>query len=76
MTKTKQTARRGSAAKGGRPKAVSTLARPDYGGKQTRSQGGKRIPAPKPHWYRPGTVALCEIRKYQKSTELLIQIAI
>lgn len=29
--------------------------------------------ARKPHRYRPGTVALREIRKYQKSTELLIQ---
>jgi hypothetical protein len=27
----------------------------------------------KPHRYRPGTVALREIRKYQKSTELLIK---
>jgi histone H3 len=27
----------------------------------------------KPHRYRPGTVALREIRKYQKSTELLIR---
>lgn len=26
----------------------------------------------KPHRYRPGTVALREIRQYQKSTELLI----
>ncbi len=26
----------------------------------------------RPHRYRPGTVALREIRKYQKSTELLI----
>ena len=26
-----------------------------------------------PHRYRPGTVALREIRKYQKSTELLIR---
>jgi histone H3 len=29
----------------------------------------------KPHRYRPGTVALREIRHYQKSTELLIQKA-
>jgi histone H3 len=29
----------------------------------------------KPHCYRSGTVALCEIRKYQKSTELLIRKA-
>ena len=27
----------------------------------------------KPHRYRPGTVALREIRKYQKTTELLIR---
>jgi histone H3 len=30
-------------------------------------------PARKPHRYRPGTVALQEIRRYQKSTELLIR---
>ncbi len=29
----------------------------------------------KPHHYRPGTVALREIRKYQMSTELLIRKA-
>ena len=29
-------------------------------------------PLKKPHCYRPGTVALREIRRYQKSTELLI----
>jgi histone H3/H4 len=29
----------------------------------------------KPHRYRPGTVALREIRKYQKSTELLLRKA-
>ena len=27
----------------------------------------------KPYWYRPGTVALWEIRRYHKSTELLIR---
>ena len=27
----------------------------------------------KPHRYRPGTVALREIRKYQKSTDLLLR---
>jgi histone H3/H4 len=32
-------------------------------------QGGVK----KPHRFRPGTVALREIRKYQKSTELLIR---
>jgi histone H3/H4 len=29
----------------------------------------------KPHRFRPGTVALREIRKYQKSTDLLIRKA-
>ncbi|CAG2108610.1 unnamed protein product [Medioppia subpectinata] len=31
------------------------------------------LPVKKPHRYRPGTVALREIRRYQKSTELLIR---
>ena len=35
-----------------------------------RQQGGQQK---KPHRYRPGTVALREIRRYQKSTELLIR---
>ena len=40
--------------------------------------GGKTLPAsqqgkPKPQRYRPGTVALREIRHYQKLTELLIR---
>ena len=38
------------------------------GGKEPRTGG-------KPRRYRPGTVALREIRRYQKSTELLIRMA-
>lgn len=38
---------------------------------QKRSEPGGGVK--KPHRYRPGTVALREIRKYQKSTELLIR---
>uniref|UniRef100_A0A667W8S1 H3 clustered histone 10 n=1 Tax=Myripristis murdjan TaxID=586833 RepID=A0A667W8S1_9TELE len=34
---------------------------------------GPRTAGPKTHRYRPGTVALREIRRYQKSTELLIR---
>ena len=34
-----------------------------------QSTGGVK----KPHRFRPGTVALREIRRYQKSTELLIR---
>lgn len=36
---------------------------------QTTATGGVK----KPHRFRPGTVALREIRRYQKSTELLIR---
>jgi histone H3 len=53
------------------------------GGKAPRKQlatKSDRKPAPlaiggvkKPHRYKPGTVALREIRKYQKSTDLLIR---
>ena len=47
-------------------------------GKQPRAAAGRggngSGPGPaKPHRYRPGTVALREIRRYQKSTELLIR---
>ena len=38
------------------------------GNKKKGKAGGK-----KPHRYRPGTVALREIRRYQKSTDLLIK---
>ena len=47
--------------------------------KGKKAQGGRKtLPASqkgtqKPHRYRPGTVALREIRRYQKSTELLIR---
>jgi histone H3 len=37
--------------------------------RKQRSVGGVK----KPHRYRPGTVALREIRKYQKSTDLLVR---
>lgn len=33
------------------------------------------LPAERPHRFRPGTVALREIRKYQRSTALLIRKA-
>ncbi|RUO96623.1 hypothetical protein BC936DRAFT_141725, partial [Jimgerdemannia flammicorona] len=41
-----------------------------------KAPAGKRPTAggiKKPHRYRPGTVALRDIRKYQKSTELFIR---
>lgn len=43
--------------------------------KKTKGDGGMTaVKGPrKPHRFRPGTVALREIRKYQKSTDLLIR---
>ena len=40
-------------------------------GKKTKKQGSGKVR--KPYRYRPGTVALRQIQKYQKSTELLIR---
>ena len=42
--------------------------------KPPRKRGAGQSAAPKkPHGYRPGTVALCEICQFQKSMELLIR---
>lgn len=46
------------------------------GGKSLRKlplRSGRLASVKKPHRYRPGTVALREIRRYQKSTNLLIR---
>ena len=43
------------------------------GKKLPASQQGQKGQQKKPHRYRPGTVALREIQRYQKSTELLIR---
>ncbi|KAK9475534.1 histone-fold-containing protein [Dipodascopsis tothii] len=58
------------------PVAAATASpsrRRSAGGKSLKVRPGDPIPLKKSHRYRPGTVALREIRKYQKSTELLIQ---
>jgi histone H3 len=64
MARTKQTARKHTGGKAPRKHIASKSAR-----KTAPATGGVK----KPHRYRPGTVALREIRKYQKSTELLIR---
>ena len=51
--------------------AAAARTRTAQGGCRGRPQGGVK----KPHWYRPGTVALCEIRRFQKTTDLLIRKA-
>lgn len=63
MARTKQTARKSVGGKAPR-KMLATKA-------ATKSDPTAKIK--KPHRYRPGTVALREIRKYQKSHDLLIR---
>lgn len=68
MARTKQTARKtanhNSGGKAPRKQLSNKAAR-----KTAPNTGGVK----KPHRYKPGTVALREIRKFQKSTELLIR---
>ncbi|KAF3907186.1 hypothetical protein ABW21_db0208838 [Orbilia brochopaga] len=57
---------------GGKGKTVPDTS---TGGKRRSSgvQPGDPIPIKKAHRFKPGTVALREIRKYQKSTDLLLR---
>ena len=64
MARTKQTARKSTGGKAPRKQLALKAAR-----KSGPLVGGVR----RGHRYRPGTVALREIRRYQKSTELLIR---
>ena len=64
MARTKQTSRKSTGGKAPRKQLATKAA-----AKTGPATGGVK----KPHRYRPGTVALREIRKYQKSTELLIR---
>ncbi|KZT66145.1 histone-fold-containing protein [Daedalea quercina L-15889] len=67
MARTKQTARKSTGGKAPRKQlAAKSAARKTAAANAT---GGVK----KPHRFRPGTVALREIRRYQKSTELLIR---
>jgi histone H3 len=66
MARTKQNARKSTGGKAPRKQLATKAARksaPVYGGIKT------------PYRYRPGTVALREIRRYQKSTDLFIREA-
>ena len=66
MARTKQTARKSTGGKAPRKQLASKAAR-----KATPETGGVK----KAHRFRPGTVALREIRRYQKTTDLLIKKA-
>jgi histone H3 len=63
MARTKQTARQPTGGKAPRKQLATKVAR-------QQEPLNRRC---KPHRYRPGTVALREIRRYQKSSDLLIR---
>lgn len=65
MARTKQTARKSTGSKAPRKNLASKAAI-----KSAPITGGVK----KPHRFRPGTVALREIRKFQKSVTQLFQI--
>jgi len=64
MARTKQTARKSTGGKAPRRALATKAAR-----KSAPACGGVK----KPHRFRPGTVALREIRKYQKTTDLMFR---
>jgi len=65
MARTKQTARKSTGGKAPRKQLATKAARKS----NPNVKGGLK----KPRRYRPGTVALKEIRKFQKSVNLLIR---
>ena len=64
MARTKQTARKSTSAKAPKKALARKAAR-----KTAPAKGGVK----RPHRFRPGTVALRQIRRYQKTTELLLR---
>ena len=68
MTRTKKT--RATLGRDQKSTRYKTIVR---GGKKIRVWVPPKGGIPKPRRFRPGTIALREIRKYQKSTELLIR---
>jgi len=71
MARTKQTARKSTGGKAPRKQFTKQFAN------KAARKSAPTVPTAggvkKPHRYKPGTVALREIRRYQKSTELLIR---
>eukprot|EP00898_Chlorokybus_atmophyticus_P004491 jgi/Chlat1/5042/Chrsp329S04915 len=84
-TGAKTTSTKHGSKKSQKTPGVSTTAGMSCGRRSTRgkrpTKGSKRLPSQasiarqslKPHRFRPGTVALKEIRKYQKTTDLLLR---
>jgi histone H3 len=68
MARTKQTAK-----KNARPTVSGKAPRKTIAARSARKSDPSTGGVKKPHRYRPGTVALREIRRYQRSTDLLIR---
>ena len=83
MARTKQTARKSTSNKkliGNGKAARKTASGNNHTGKHLATKAARKAKpftggVKKPHRYRPGTVALREIRRYQKSTDLLLRKA-
>ena len=67
MARTKQTAKKTTGGKAPRKQVAGKAAR------KSQATGSAKSPLRKPHRFRPGTVALREIRRFQKSSELLVR---
>ncbi|KAI5189199.1 histone H3 [Nematocida minor] len=65
MARTKQTARKSTGGKAPRKQLATKAAR--------KSSAPGAVAVKRPHRFKAGTVALREIRKYQKTTDLLIR---
>ncbi|OAG31972.1 histone H3 [Nematocida displodere] len=65
MARTKQTARKSTGGKAPRKQLATKAAR--------KSTTAGTVAVKRPHRFKAGTVALREIRKYQKTTDLLIR---
>jgi histone H3 len=73
MARRKQTARQSLGGKSAPGKLGGKCPRMALASKVARRSTPATTGVKKPHRYRPGTVALREIRRYQKSTELLLR---
>ena len=72
MARTKQTARKDQGGKA--PRRIFNTKNPELIKAQRAAKNGKTgYSEPKKRRFRPGTVALWEIRRYQKNTDLLIR---
>ncbi|XP_063688710.1 histone H3-like [Bolinopsis microptera] len=73
MARTKQTARKSTGGKIDRARILEAKRGKNVGTKTRKGKSkGEVAGVKKKHRWRPGTVALREIRRFQKSTELLI----